>query len=242
MTTDTSENHSRTLCAKQKVKCKNKDDCKKMCMDVNEMDCVKLNNNKTVEYIFSFVRNTVSLKNNIDNSLNSLTQITLPVKDKDNKIVLFNTISDSKFIYVNFKPSDTVNYNTNFVCYSIENSKINDTNMVIDISFFKNLTTTKNIFQDQNIDIKIINIDTESGEGVCIQENITKLPDCDTTKGGMLVWSGWTEPEAEMEWQCICNYPAFASGEGCSKVNSNVCIGGTFEWEKNQITGEAIGM
>ena len=235
LTTDTKDNHSRTICQKQKVKCYNKDDCDRMCMDNIEMDCIKLDNNITNEYIYKFT-NQNSINNN---NVNSVTQITIPIKDKNNKLVLFNNIHESKFIYVNFKPSDTINYNSNFISYSITNSQINDINIIIDVSFFKNLTTIKDISNIKDFDIKIIEIDTTSGEGVCAPIKTKGLPKCDTTKGGMLVWTGWTQPEADMEWQCICNYPAFASGDGCSKINSNVCIGGQFDWEKNQLPTEA---
>jgi hypothetical protein len=238
--TDTTDNHSRTLCLKQKVNCYNDDDCDRMCMEKNniQMVCQKLNNNTTYEYIFKFAKNQNSIKKGNEN-VNSVTQITIPVKDKNNKLVLFNNIRESKFIYINFKPDDDVNYNYNFICYSITNSQLNDSNIIIDISFFKNLTTIKNISDKEAIDIKIIDIDTQSEEGVCAPANKNELPKCDITKGGMLVWSGWTQPEADMGWQCICNYPAFASGEGCSKINANVCIGGKLDWKENQLPTEA---
>ncbi len=236
--TDTSDNHSRTYCKKQKVKCYNPDDCKRMCMDDEVMTCQKLNNNITDEYIFQFARDTIPLKKNDNNSLTSLSQITLPDRDKNNKIVLFNTIHESKFIYINFKPSDTINYNSNFICYSIISSQINNSNIIVDTKFFKNFSNIQNIVDDKDIDVKIINIDYNSGEGVCAPINVSGIPSCDTNKGGMLVWSGWTQPEADMEWQCICNYPAFASDKGCSKINSNVCIGGKFDWENGQLPTE----
>jgi len=72
---------------------------------------------------------------------------------------------------------------------------------------------------------------------VCVPETATSV--CDTTYGGMEVWSGWSDPSRQ-EWDCLCGFPEYASSSQCDSkgvcngtmcnLNPNVCAGGVFSW------------
>lgn len=56
-----------------------------------------------------------------------------------------------------------------------------------------------------------------------------KIPDkpCNEDLGGVWVWTGWSSTRTR-EWECLCAYPEIAGNKGCTKLNPNVCKGGTY--------------
>lgn len=65
---------------------------------------------------------------------------------------------------------------------------------------------------------------------VCAPSN-AKM-NCNKEHGGLLSWAGWGGSGIDlMEWDCICSYPAYASTEGCSSINPDICTGGEFNWD-----------
>jgi len=56
------------------------------------------------------------------------------------------------------------------------------------------------------------------------------------TKYGVLEWTGWNTTETS-EWECKCQFPNIAGGEGC-ELNSNVCKDGTFTFNNNVMNCE----
>lgn len=236
-------------CSQNKVKCFTPEECTTKCSDIIEMDCVKPDNNEITTYIYTFkitpdINNgSIRLDNPVD-SIDKLTKFTISINDKNNKNVDFNSLilyNSNNFIntlYLNFKPEDTINFNNNFVSYNI--SKPYPLLSDKDISFNVQFKGSPNFFKVNNeIAIKWVNIrPINSQEGVCVPSQSTKIPDCNKKNGGMLVWTGWTNPDV-MEWTCICQYPDFASGPTCETINPNVCKGGTFNWKDNQLPTDA---
>jgi hypothetical protein len=45
---------------------------------------------------------------------------------------------------------------------------------------------------------------------------------CGKNLGGVLTWSGWANPD-RMEWNCLCQFPSYASNDNCSQFNSGIC-------------------
>lgn len=62
---------------------------------------------------------------------------------------------------------------------------------------------------------------------------IPKKP-CDTTKGGILVWTGWSSTD-RMEWDCLCAYPEYFGNNGCTQLNSGICEGGEFDYDATKM-------
>jgi hypothetical protein len=45
---------------------------------------------------------------------------------------------------------------------------------------------------------------------------------CGRTLGGVLTWSGWADAD-RMEWNCLCQFPSYASNQNCTQFNSGIC-------------------
>jgi len=45
---------------------------------------------------------------------------------------------------------------------------------------------------------------------------------CGQNLGGMLTWSGWADAD-RMEWDCLCQFPSYASNKNCTEFNSGIC-------------------
>lgn len=70
-------------------------------------------------------------------------------------------------------------------------------------------------------------------ESICVtkdtHDNVSGT--CNFKNGGRLAWTGAGD---QQEWSCICNWPQYAGGENCEKINPGVCgstEAGTFEWD-----------
>jgi len=233
-----------TKCSQEKVNCVNDDDCKKKCLEAGnqEYKCQPIVSNKAIPSIFSLLKDSIKFTFDDTNNkfANNINTITTPLKDKNSKDILFYELQKTTVIYINFKPSDSLNYDYNFIPYSILNSQITESNIIVNVKIKSNPNNITNInFNNEtNIDIKWVNIEVQSTEKVCVQDTDKGLPPCNIDYGGMYTWSGWTQPTGDMKWDCICNYPAFASGPECT-INSYICAGGTFDWKPNQLPTEA---
>lgn len=83
----------------------------------------------------------------------------------------------------------------------------------------KNNTNKGENNKDINVGLFSLENDEED-EYYCLPE----LPDktvCNTSNGGIPVWSGWGETES-MGWKCLCMFPEYFGGPGCS-INPGVC-------------------
>jgi hypothetical protein len=60
----------------------------------------------------------------------------------------------------------------------------------------------------------------------CLPEKPEKP--CNEKLGGVWTWTGWASKGGE--WDCMCTYPEIAGGNGCSKLNPNVCKGGKYTY------------
>lgn len=45
---------------------------------------------------------------------------------------------------------------------------------------------------------------------------------CGRSLGGVLTWSGWADTD-RMEWECLCQFPAYASNQNCTQFNTGIC-------------------
>lgn len=45
---------------------------------------------------------------------------------------------------------------------------------------------------------------------------------CGKNLGGVLTWSGWANADRQ-EWNCLCQFPSYASNNNCSEFNAGVC-------------------
>ncbi len=45
---------------------------------------------------------------------------------------------------------------------------------------------------------------------------------CGKTLGGVLTWSGWGNADRQ-EWNCLCQFPTYASNNNCTEFNAGVC-------------------
>lgn len=45
---------------------------------------------------------------------------------------------------------------------------------------------------------------------------------CGQELGGVLTWSGWSNIN-RMQWDCLCQFPSYASNDNCTKLNAGVC-------------------
>jgi hypothetical protein len=45
---------------------------------------------------------------------------------------------------------------------------------------------------------------------------------CGKELGGVLTWSGWSNIN-RMQWDCLCQFPSYASNDNCTKLNAGVC-------------------
>lgn len=52
---------------------------------------------------------------------------------------------------------------------------------------------------------------------------------CDKTKGGVLLWSGYSGSE-RMSFECACAHPDYYSEHGCSQLNPHICAGGVYSY------------
>lgn len=62
------------------------------------------------------------------------------------------------------------------------------------------------------------------GGNVCLPQPTNV--DCDTDKGGVLVWTGYASVD-DQQWSCLCMYPDRFNGDGCKNVATGFCSGGT---------------
>lgn len=59
---------------------------------------------------------------------------------------------------------------------------------------------------------------------------------CNEKLGGVWTWSGWADTRNK-EWECLCTYPEIAGNRGCTKLNPNVCRGGTYTYKPSMDRG-----
>lgn len=45
---------------------------------------------------------------------------------------------------------------------------------------------------------------------------------CGRNLGGVLTWSGWADAD-RMDWNCLCQFPSYASNDNCSQFNAGIC-------------------
>jgi hypothetical protein len=45
---------------------------------------------------------------------------------------------------------------------------------------------------------------------------------CGRDLGGVLTWSGWADAD-RMDWDCLCQFPGYASNSNCREFNSGIC-------------------
>jgi len=45
---------------------------------------------------------------------------------------------------------------------------------------------------------------------------------CGKNLGGVMTWSGWGGADRQ-EWNCLCQFPAYASNNNCTEFNAGVC-------------------
>lgn len=62
------------------------------------------------------------------------------------------------------------------------------------------------------------------GGNVCLPQPVNI--DCNSDKGGVLVWTGYAEVN-DQTWSCLCMYPDRFNGPGCNNVSPGFCTGGT---------------
>jgi len=70
----------------------------------------------------------------------------------------------------------------------------------------------------------------EVGGGKLVERKrycLPRKPDkpCNEDLGGV-----WTWTYNNKEWECLCTYPEIAGNRGCTKLNPNVCKGGTYNY------------
>lgn len=58
---------------------------------------------------------------------------------------------------------------------------------------------------------------------------------CNEKLGGIWTWTGWSDENVK-EWDCLCTYPEIAGGNGCQRLNGNVCKGGTYNYDARNAT------
>ena len=58
---------------------------------------------------------------------------------------------------------------------------------------------------------------SNNGKKYCLPEKTAKTYTCNTNTGGVPVWTGWGSTN-RMEWDCMCLYPQFFGGPGCSQT------------------------
>lgn len=76
------------------------------------------------------------------------------------------------------------------------------------------------------------NPDQESLYGKSGKYCLPKLPDqpCNLKNGGIWTWTGWASTD-RMGWDCLCTYPGISGNPGCTQLNPNVCVGGTWSYD-----------
>lgn len=52
---------------------------------------------------------------------------------------------------------------------------------------------------------------------------------CNEDLGCVWTWTGWASSDNK-EWESLCTYPEIAGNKGCTKLNPNVCKGGTYNY------------
>lgn len=65
---------------------------------------------------------------------------------------------------------------------------------------------------------------------VCAPRNA--VMQCGKNLGGVLTWSGWSNPD-RMEWNCLCQFPSYASNANCTKLNAGICSAYDSSQDKN---------
>jgi hypothetical protein len=236
----------RLECTKNKVTCdvtttSKSVDCSNKCSEnEEELICQPIDEYIPKEYSYTFRKQEIAVLYKGDKNVSNVTSITIPLKDKDgNDVKDISTLNDTTSIYINFKPTinngeenilngqygDFVDYDKN--SYVVKRDEGITT---INISY-KASNDKYNITDDGDVIIKWFNIKKETNK-YCVP----KKPDlnCDITKGGILTWTGWSNPN-NMGWSCVCRYPAFYNGNDCGQKNPNVCSGGTFTWNDPKV-------
>ena len=120
--------------------------------------------------------------------------------------------------------------------YSLLPSCVADKDMIIfSESVSKSKVNCKNVKQpcQTNTDCsescseqELICVNTPSYGNVCLPS----IPDtsCDTTKGGLPIWTGYGFSETQ-GWNCMCQFPEYFVGPHCSTPNPYYCTGGTVD-------------
>jgi hypothetical protein len=224
-------------CAKNKVTCNNSEQCNSKCTDNVELECVKIQDPTVKEYSYIFSKNMpIEYLNDSSKSVTNVKNITIPSIDNNGKKVNVDTLKGISTIYINFKYSkddqetNIINANYgNFISYIKGEQDQNIINLTYKIS-----DNVYDISQKGDIAIKWYNINVDNIQGYCVPKTINAIPPCNAQKGGVLTWTGWTNPNAG-SWSCICRYPAFSNGGDCGQLNPNVCAGGTFVWNSYEL-------
>jgi hypothetical protein len=235
-------------CLNTKVMCDNTEQCEDKCGDMigNKYlptKCVKIREPIIKEYSYIFSKNKVVITFSHDSkNIINVNSIKIPLTDKNGENINTESLKITPTVYINFKYStgdenvDILNANYgNFVGYIKDQVNISNTEVNISLTF-KILNFVYDISQEDEYDIAIkwYTINSYKEQGYCLSPNAEELPPCNTQKGGVLTWTGWTNPDAAT-WSCICRYPAFSNGGDCGQLNPNVCAGGNFEWIENQL-------
>lgn len=92
--------------------------------------------------------------------------------------------------------------------------------------------------QQDGLDMACISIsDPNDKTGMLPKKKVCALREaemkCGKNLGGVLTWSGWSNPD-RMEWNCICQFPSYASNQNCTQFNSGICS--AYDTAKKQTT------
>lgn len=101
----------------------------------------------------------------------------------------------------------------------------------------------------QDLEYKCQNIDeanmnnkkvTKSGQKYCLPAS-TEVK-CNLKHGGVPVWTGWGDTN-RMEWDCMCMFPDYFGGNGCTQTPGVCELGGkSFMKDRDYSQGEAPGI
>jgi hypothetical protein len=232
-------------CLKSKVSCDFDGDCF-ACNDTETMKCVTIREQDVKEYSYRFKKSDVTITYDGDNkNVKNVKGIKIPNKSIDNKNIDIKDLNNIDIIYIDYKfydstiETDILNGNYgNFISYKFNSPKINGDFITIDNIYFNRSNVVYDVPADGDVVIKWFQI-RYNNKGYCLKAADEVLPDCVKENGGLLTWTGWTNPES-MSWSCLCRYPTFFNGSDCSKLNPNVCMGGTFIVEQRKAPVEGI--
>lgn len=81
--------------------------------------------------------------------------------------------------------------------------------------------------QQQGVQMACVQLsDPADRTGSISQKKVCAIRDavmqCGTNLGGVLTWSGWADAN-RMDWECLCQFPGYASNSNCREFNAGIC-------------------